>query len=456
MTKYDALIIGFGKGGKTLAGALAGQGKKVAVVEKSDQMFGGTCINVGCIPTKSLVRSAQLSRLAGGEFAEKAARYRAAIEEKRRLTTMLRGKNYDKLNLGGVNVIVGEASFTGPKQVSVKTKDKVQELSADQVFINTGAETVIPPIKGVQGNPFVYTSESIMELEELPQRLVIVGGGYIGLEFASMYTNFGSQVTVLEGLDSFIPREDRDVADEIRKVLEGSGVAIHLGAKVESIEQDNGHAVVACAIDGRQERVEADAVLLAIGRKPNTSVLNCAAAGIELTPRGAVKTDEYLRTTASDVWAMGDVVGGLQFTYVSLDDYRIVWSQLSGKGTPRTLASRKNVPYSVFITPPFSRVGLGEKEAAEAGFEIKIAKILAAAVPKAQVLKEPRGFLKAIVDARTGKILGASIFCEESYEVINTIKLAMDLGADYQVLRDMVYTHPTMSEALNDLFAAVK
>ena len=453
--KYDALIIGFGKGGKTLAGALAKQGKSVAVVERSDQMYGGTCINVGCIPTKSLVRSAQLSKLAGGEFAEKEARYKTAIEEKRRLTTMLRGKNYDKLNMGGVTVIVGEACFTGPKTVSVKSPDGIKEISGAQVFINTGAETVVPPIEGLQGNQYVYTSESIMELETLPKRLVIVGGGYIGLEFASIYANFGSQVTVLEGLDTFVPREDRDAAEEMRKVLEGSGIAIHLGAKVAAIEQQNGHAVVSCTMNGKAESFEAEAVLLAIGRRPNTKSLNCAAAGVELTPRGAVKTDEYLRTTAPDVWAMGDVVGGLQFTYVSLDDYRIVWSQLSG-GAPRTLASRRNVPYSVFITPSFSRVGMSEKEAADAGIEVKIAKLPAAAVPKAQVLKEPRGFLKAIVDAKTDKILGASLFCEESYEVINTVKLAMDLGASYQVLRDMVFTHPTMSEALNDLFGAVK
>lgn len=453
---YDALIIGFGKGGKTLAGALAKQGKKVAVVEKSDKMYGGTCINVGCIPTKSLVRSAQLSKLAGGSFEEKSARYLAAVGEKRRLTAMLRGKNYEKLDLAGVTIINGEASFTGPRSVSVQGKDGTMELSAEQVFINTGAETVIPPIRGIEGNPFVYASDSIMELEKLPERLVIIGGGYIGLEFASMYTNFGSQVTVLEGLDDFIPREDRDIADEIKKVLEGSGVAIHLSARVESVEQADGRASVVCTLNGKTERFEAEAVLLAIGRKPSTAALNCAAAGVELTPRGAVKTDEYLRTTAPGVWAMGDVAGGLQFTYVSLDDYRIVWSQLSGTGTARTLASRKNVPYSVFITPSFSRVGMNEKEAAAAGFEIRIAKLPAAAVPKAQVLKEPRGLLKAIIDAQTGKILGASLFCEESYEVINTVKLAMDLGASYQTLRDMVFTHPTMSEALNDLFAAVK
>ena len=375
------------------------------------------------------------------------------MEDKGHLTAMLRGKNYDKLaNVPNIDVIDGEASFTGPHTVSVKTAEGSLELEGAKIFIDTGSTTVIPKIEGIDG-PNVYFSESMMELDKLPRRLVIVGGGYIGLEFASMYSSFGSHVTVISDLQQFLPREDEDMATAIMSALTEKGVDFILGAAVKKFEHRTGMVAVSFEHEGVNKRLEAEAVLVATGRRPNTDALNLAAAGIETTPRGAVKVDSLLRTTAEGVWALGDVNGGPQFTYVSLDDYRIAYSQLSGGDY--SLEKRKNVPYSVFIDPAFSRVGLSEKEARDAGYDVKVAKLPAGAIPKAHVLRHPTGLLKAVIDAKTGKILGAALLCEESYEMINTVKLAMDLDASYTVLRDQIFTHPTMSEALNDLFAAV-
>lgn len=456
MKKVDAAMIGFGKGGKTLAGALAAAGKQVAVIERSDQMYGGTCINVGCIPTKSLVHSAAASEAQGGTFEEKSARYAAAIAEKRRLTGMLRKKNFDKLNdLPNVDVIHGTASFTGPHTLSVQTANGEEEIEAGQIFINTGARPFIPPISGLKESAHMYLSESLMELDVLPEKLVIIGGGYIGMEFASIYANFGSSVTVIQDGPVFLPREDEEIAREVLKSLTERGIRVMLSAQVASVQDRADHAVLSVQTEAGTEELEANAILVATGRRPNLEDLHPEAAGVELTPRGAVQTDLFLRTTVPHIWAMGDVAGGLQFTYISLDDFRIVKSQLLGDGS-RSTKNRGAVPYSVFLDPPFSRVGLSEKEAKEQGYNVKIARLPVAAIPKAQVLRKTTGLLKAVIDAKTSQILGAHLFCEESHEMINLIKLAIDAKLPYPVLRDSIYTHPTMSESLNDLFASVQ
>ena len=455
MRQVDAAVIGFGKGGKTLAGALAAAGKTVALVEKSPKMYGGTCINVACIPTKSLVHSAALSAAQGGTFSESAARYATAIDEKDRVTGLLRSKNYRKLaDLPNVEVVDGAASFADATHLTVAKPDGTREtIEAAQAFINTGARPFVPPIPGVDG-PRVHVSETLLDVRTLPERLVIIGGGYIGMEFASMYANFGSRVTVVQNEDAFLPREDAEIAAAVLDSVEGRGIQVIRGAGVRRIDDEADQAVVTVEISGAEEHLPADAVLVATGRRPNVDGLNLEAAGVELTERGAVRTDEHLRTPAPNSWALGDVAGGLQFTYISLDDSRIVKADVLDDGA-RTTANRGTVPYSVFLDPPFSRAGMTEQEARDAGFDVKVAKLPAAAIPKAQLLQKPTGLLKAVVDAGTGRILGAHLFCEESYEMINTIKLAMDAGLPYQVLRDAVYTHPTMSEAFNDLFAQV-
>lgn len=454
MKKYDAIIIGFGKGGKTLAAELAGHDWSVAMVERSDKMYGGTCINVGCIPTKALIHSAGLA--AAGHpltFEQRRAYYKEAVAAKTALVGLLRDKNYHKLaDDPHIDVYTGEGRFLSPETVEVKSADGSVQIGAKRIVINTGAETVLPPIAGIAGSKRVHTSTSILELDELPHRLVIVGGGYIGLEFASMYASFGSEVTVLEGFPELIPREDRDIAQAVREVLEKKGVSFRMNVKVESFRDTAEGVSVAVSQDGAASLIEADAVLLATGRKPAAAGLNLEAAGVKTNDRGAIVVDEHLHTTAPNIYAIGDVTGGLQFTYVSLDDYRIIRDELFGDGT-RNTANRGPIPYSVFIEPPLSHVGMHEEEARKAGRNIRVRKIDVAAFPRARILGSAEGVLKAVIDADNDLILGCTLFGAESSEVINTVALAMKQGVTAHELSNSVYTHPSMSESLNDLFA---
>jgi len=390
MKQYDAVIIGFGKAGKTLAAELAAHDWSVAMVERSDKMYGGTCINIGCIPTKALIHSAGLA--AAGHpltFGQRRDYYRESVASKTALVDLLRDKNYHKLaDNARIDVYTGEGSFASPETVAVKTAQGTQQIGGKYIVINTGAETVIPPIEGIAQSRRVYTSTSIMELEELPQHLVIVGGGYIGLEFASMYASFGSKVTVLEGFAELIPREDRDIAAAVREALEKKGIEFRIGARVESVSDTAGGVRVAVADTqtGGKYEIDGDAVLLATGRRPATAGLNLEAAGIETDDRGAVRVDAHLRTTAPRVFAAGDVTGGLQFTYVSLDDFRIIRDVLLGDGA-RTTANRGPVPYSVFIEPTLSHVGMHEEEARKAGRDIRVNRIAVAAFPRSRILR---------------------------------------------------------------------
>ena len=286
-----------------------------------------------------------------------------------------------------------------------------------------------------------------MNLDELPKGLTIVGGGYIGLEFASMYADFGSKVTVVQDGDVFLPREDEDIAKAIRDVLEAKNVEIVTGAKVTKVDEGKLYYEVA----GKSKALASDAILLAVGRRPNTDGLRCENAKVKLTERGAVETDEHLKTSANNIWAAGDVCGKFQFTYISLDDSRIIWDEIMGEDK-RTTQNRGAFSYSVFINPPFSRVGMSEKEAKAAGIEYKVLSLSANAIPKAKVLRKTDGLLKALVTA-DGTILGAQLFCEESYEMVNFIKLAMDYNIKAKDIANFIFTHPTMSESLNDLFA---
>ena len=456
MNAFDVIIIGFGKGGKTLAAEFAKRGQKVAIIERSDKMYGGTCINIGCIPTKTLVHQAKMaSALKDATFEERSEFYRNAVSVKESVTSALRNKNYHNLaDNPNVTVYTGIGSFVSADVVAVRTATEEIRLTSKQIIINTGAETVILPIEGVAGNPFVYTSTSIMELADLPRRLVIIGGGYIGLEFASMYASFGSQVTVLESYPELIAREDRDIAASVKETLEKKGIVFRMNAKVQSVNRVEDKAIVTFA-DSQTNEVfvlEADAVLLATGRRPNTKDLNLEVAGVEVDVRGAIIVDEYLKTTNPNIRAVGDVKGGLQFTYISLDDYRIVREDLFGDKERRT-GDRNPVSYSVFIDPPLSRVGLNEEEARRQNRDIIVKKLPVMAIPRAKTLGETDGLLKAIIDKNTGKILGCMLFAPDSSEVINIVAVAMKTGQDYTFLRDFIFTHPSMSEALNDLFS---
>ncbi len=455
MQQFENVILGFGKGGKTLAGALAAHGESVLLVEASEKMFGGTCINVACIPTKAMEFSARLAKGLDGQPEARAERYRQAVAEKSLLTAALRQKNYEKAVSAGVTVRVATASFLDATHLRLRLPSgEYETVEAARVFINTGARPFLPPIEGLSGSQFSYTSEELLELTRLPRHLVILGGGYIGLEFASFYRNFGSAVTILQDGDAFLPREDAEVAGAVLSSLEKRGVSVLRNARTRLVRDDVQDAVLSFDTPDGAKELRADAILVATGRRPNVKELQLDAAGVALTERGAIKTDEHLRTTAPNIWAMGDVAGGLQFTYISLDDSRIVRSQLFGDGA-RTVNNRGAVPYSVFLDPPFSRVGMTEAEAVQSGYRVKVARLSAMAIPKAKVLRQPEGLLKAIVDADTERILGAHLFCVDSHEIVNTVKIAMDAGLPYTVLRDAVFTHPTMTEALNDLFSSL-
>lgn len=391
MKKYDAIIIGFGKGGKTLAAEFAKRQKTVAIVERSNRMYGGTCINIGCIPTKTLVHLAKETPVKA-TWEEKKEYYRQAIGRKEEVTSFLRNKNYHNLaDNPNVTVYTGVGSFAGPDVVEVRTETEVIELQSSQIFINTGAETIVPPIDGIKENPRVYTSTSIMELEELPERLVIVGGGYIGLEFASMYASFGSKVTVLEGYPELIGREDRDIAANVQTVLEKKGIVFYLNAKVQSV--DAATVIYEDSVTHEIHHLEGDAILLATGRRPNTSGLNLEVAGVKVNERGAIIVDEWLRTTNPAIRAIGDVKGGLQFTYISLDDYRIIREDLFGAGERRT-DDREPVSYSVFMDPPLARVGLSETEARKKGLNVKVIPLPVAASAGYVTLGRLTGYLR--------------------------------------------------------------
>lgn len=438
--QFDALIIGFGKAGKTLAVALANAGKKVALVERSPKMYGGTCINIACIPTKVLVHAAEHHQSFDEAMAHKAA-----------VVTRLNEKNYHMLaDRETVSVIKGEASFVDAHTVKVAASDDELLLTAPQLFINTGAESIIPDIPGVD-HPLVYTSTELLERREQPQRLVVIGGGYIGLEFASTYAKLGTEVVILEKGDALLAREDPAIAAAATEALQAQGVKIVFGADVAAIEGDE---TLARVIERTREMFYGcDAVLLATGRRPATASLNLSAAGVATDERGAIVVDETLRTSQPHIWAMGDVTGGPQFTYASLDDFRIVKSQLLGDGS-YTRAKQKTLPYAVFMQTPLARVGMTEAEARAAGRDIIVKELPAMAIPRLHVDNATTGLLRAVIDAEAERILGASLLCRNSPEVINIIKTVMDNDLPYTVLRDQIFTHPTVSEALNDLFAA--
>ncbi|HAG1088075.1 TPA: pyridine nucleotide-disulfide oxidoreductase [Salmonella enterica] len=441
MTQYQALIIGFGKAGKTLAATLAKTGWRVAIIEQSASMFGGTCINIGCIPTKTLVHDAERE----GDFS-------VAMQRKAAVVNFLRDKNFHNLaDLDNIDVIEGRAEFIDNHTLRVFQADGERVLRGEKIFINTGAESVIPAITGLTTTAGVFDSTGLLSLSQRPARLGILGGGYIGLEFASMFANFGTKVTIFEAAPQFLPREDRDIAQAITRILQEKGVELILNANVQAVSSKEG----AVQVETPEGAHLVDALLVASGRKPATAGLQLQNAGVAVNERGGIIVDDYLRTTADNIWAMGDVTGGLQFTYISLDDFRIVRDGLLGDGK-RSTRDRQNVPYSVFMTPPLSRVGLTEEQARASGATVQVVTLPVAAIPRTRVMNDTRGVLKAVVDVNTQRIVGVSLLCVDSHEMINIVKTVMDADLPYTVLRDQIFTHPTMSESLNDLFSLIK
>lgn len=441
MQEFKNIIIGFGKGGKTLAKNLAAKGESVLVVEKSKKMYGGTCINIACLPSKNLIINAQ-----------RGIKFEDAVKQKDEMTTALRNKNYHMVaDEETATVLDGTAKFVDNHTIEiVLDSGEKTKIKGERIFINTGATPIIPQVKGLKESKYILDSTAAMDQNSLPNELVILGAGYIGMEFASMFARYGAKVTVLDTNEKFLKREDDDISEMIFNDLSQDGIEFNLEVKVVEVRDLSDKVEIVYEINGQKRTVKADKLLVATGRKPVTEGLGLENTDIKLDERGAIKVDDYLRTTAENVWAIGDVKGGPQFTYISLDDFRIIFDQLYGKGE-RKVSDRKSVPYSVFTTPALSRVGLNEVEAKNKGIEYKLFKLAATSIPKAKVIGNTRGMYKILVNPDTEEILGATIYGEESYEVINLIALAMKAKLPYTLLRDQIYTHPTMTEALNDV-----
>ncbi|BBX35665.1 pyridine nucleotide-disulfide oxidoreductase [Mycolicibacterium mageritense DSM 44476 = CIP 104973] len=452
----DLLVIGFGKGGKTLAAEMGRRGQRVVLVEESAAMYGGTCINTGCVPTKSMVHwSEQQVAAASG-----ASAYAGAVASTERLTAGLRAVNLASLaSIPSVTVLTGKARFLDPETVEIHTASGTVVVTASYIVIGTGSTPNIPDLPGLRENPVTVTSAELLRLASRPDQLVVLGGGYIGLEFASMYAGFGSAVTVVEQRPTVLANEDADVANAARALLLERGVAIVTGATVVAVQTimrpDSPPAArVEYLTEGRSATIDADAVLIALGRAPNTADLGLDLAGIEVTDTGAVVVDDYRRTSQPHIFAVGDVNGGPQFTYVSLDDYRIVLDQLTDAQAPRRASHRDAVPNCLFLTPPLARVGLTETQARTAGYDIRVAAspvVNLATVARARIVGQTAGMMKVVVDAATDRILGTALLCHDAHEIINLVALAMRYGITANALRDEIYTHPSMSECFNQL-----
>lgn len=438
MTHYNLLVLGFGKAGKTLAKYAAAQGQHVALVEQSSDNFGGTCINHGCIPSKVLVHDG----IDGTDFG-------TAFSRKKDVVRALNKKNYDNLaNDANIDIFTYKAQFKSNTEVNLVSEDGsvAQTLTADKIVINTGAKSNIPAIKGIETAQHLYDSRGLLNISYQPKHLVIIGGGYIALEFASMFANFGTKVTVLEYGSQIMPREDQDVVTHAIKDLEEKGITFITNTETQAFKNEGNQTTVVTT----QGNFSADAVLLATGRVPNTD-LALEHTAIELGERGEIKVNAHLQTSVAHIYAAGDVKGGLQFTYISLDDYRILQSELFGDRS-RTTGNRGTIPYSVFIDPPLSRVGLTAKEAQSQGYNYIENTLLVSQIPRHKINNDARGIFKVVINKDNDMILGATLYGKESEEIINLIKLAIDQHITYQTLRDTIYTHPTIVESFNDLF----
>ena len=452
---YDVIVVGFGKAGKTIAMKRAKAGDRVALIERDPNMYGGTCINIGCVPTKKLLTQAHAHELvveATGE-SNHADALKSAEDARDAFIAKLNAANLKMAETAGVTVITGQARFTGPKQVEVTGGDDRLELSAETIIINTGATTFLPPIPGIDG-PRVHTSTSIQHIDR-PDNLVIVGGGPIGMEFATLFSAYGTKVTVLDGAERAFIRNDEDVAEVAAQIMNDRGVIITANAQVEKLE-DTGNGVAVTYRDvtnDANKTINADVVLVAVGRKPATEGLGLEDSGIELTERGAVKVDEHCRTNIDGVYAAGDVNGGPQFTYISFDDHRVIMHDRWGIGPARTTEGRI-IPTTTFMEPPLATVGMSLKEAKDSGRELSVRTKMIADIPilpRPKIVGQPAGIARLIVDANSDEILGASLLCIDAQELINTVAVAMRAGMTATEFVEGIYTHPATSEVFNAL-----
>jgi pyruvate/2-oxoglutarate dehydrogenase complex dihydrolipoamide dehydrogenase (E3) component len=459
VTRYDAIILGSGQGGNPLAIALAAQGKRTAMIEKS--AVGGTCINYGCTPTKTMVASAELAYMArrapeyGIKLGKVSVEMSVVRERKRNMVQAWRERREQRLQQAGlVDVIYGEGSFVAPKQLRVRLNDGGERvLTADLIVLDAGLTPSAPALEGLANVPYL-DNVSVMELGELPKHLLVLGGGYVGLEFAQMFQRFGSQVTVIQNGKQLLTLEDSDIADEIAKILREDGLEILLGAQAESVASFGKGVRLTVKVNGVRRNLEGTHLLVATGRRPNTEKLNLPAAGIATDKRGYIRVSDKLETTAPGVYAVGDVKGGPAFTHVSYDDYRVLKTNLL-EGGNRGIAGRL-VPYCVFIDPQLGRIGLSEKEARDQGRKVDVAKLQMTSVARAVETGKTRGFMKVLVDPQTEEILGAAVLGEDGGEVMSMIQIAMMGKLKYTTLENAILAHPTLAESLNNLFSSLQ
>ena len=447
-TRYDAIVVGAGQSGGPLSTALAQSGRRTALIER--EHVGGTCINEGCTPTKTMVASARVAYLA-----RRAADYGVTIsgqvgidmpkvrQRKRDIVDQFRSGSQRRIeNTPGVDLIFGQACFVGPKTLETNG----QTLSADLVFLNAGARPSRPSLPGLD-QVHTLDSTSIMELDQVPEHLLVLGGGYVGLEFGQMFRRFGSQVTIVQRGPRLLAREDPDVADAVADILRQDGISVLLGTDAARV---SGRVDLTVRTPDGEETLHGSHLLVAVGRVPNTDTLNLAATGVEVDKRGFVQTNDRLETNVAGIYALGDVKGGPAFTHISYDDWRIIRTNLLERGQASTRG--RLVPYTVFIDPQLGRIGLTEEEALASGRSIQVATMPMTDVARALEIDESRGLLKAVVDSETQEILGGAILGIEGGELMAMLEIAMLGKLPYTVLREAIFAHPTLAEAFNNLF----
>ncbi|TMF46132.1 MAG: mercuric reductase [Chloroflexi bacterium] len=457
--QYDAIVIGSGQAGGPLSTALARAGWKVAIIER--EHVGGTCINEGCTPTKTMVASARVAYLAsraadyGVHTGPISVDMTVVRKRKRDIVESFRSGSQRRIeSTSGVDLLMGESYFVEPKVVEVRlSTGEIRRLSAGTIFINAGARPSKPSIEGLE-QVQTLNSTTIMELDTVPEHLLVLGGGYVGLEFGQMFRRFGSQVTIIQRGSHLLAREDNDVADAVADILREDGISLLLETTPVRASQDKDGAIRLTVRTPEGERaLTGSHLLVAAGRTPNSDWLNLAAAGVQTDKGGFIHVNERLETNVPGIYALGDIKGGPAFTHISYDDFRIIRTNLLEHGNA-TIHDRL-VPYTVFIDPQLGRVGLSETDARKSGRTIKVAKMPMNYVARALEVDESRGFMKAIVDADTGHILGCAILGIEGGEIMAMLEIAIMGKLSYTVLRDAIFAHPTLAESLNNLFSSL-
>lgn len=452
--EYDLVILGSGTGGTIAAWTFAGHGQRVAVIER--KYVGGSCPNIACLPSKNIIHSARVASYVrrSAEFGITKRDFAVDIsvvrDRKRRMVSSWNEAYLDNYKKSGAEFIVGSGRFIGPKTVEVAVHDgTTRQLRGAKVIINTGTRAALEPVPGLaEAQPLTHIEA--LELDELPEHLLVIGGGYIGLELSQAMRRFGSHVTVIDRNSRFIHREDDDVTEAVQNLIAEEGIDTVLNAKIKSVSGKSGQSVkMVIEQRGAEKTLEGTHLLVAAGRTPNTAGIGLDLSGVELTNSGHIKVNEHLETTAPGVWAIGEVAGSPQFTHVSVDDFRVVYDSITGG---KRVTTGRQIPFCLFTDPELARIGLSENEAKAQGIPYRLFKIPMSAVMRATTMSEPRGFLKALVEVDGDRILGFTGFGVDVGDVVSSVQIAMMGGLPYTALRDAILTHPTLVEGLIPLF----